>query len=46
MPIELTTPSLITLALFFLATLFGLVKYIAHQQEQREKERFGGSRSI
>lgn len=29
----------ITLALFFLGTLFGLVKYIAVQQERREKER-------
>lgn len=30
----------VTLALFFLGTLFGLVKYIANQQEQREKERY------
>jgi hypothetical protein len=30
----------VTLALFFLGTLFGLVKYIAHQQEQREKDRY------
>jgi chromosome segregation ATPase len=30
----------VTLALFFLGTLFGLVKYIAHQQEKRQDERF------
>jgi hypothetical protein len=38
--LQLTLTHLITLAVFFLGTLFGLVKYIVYQQEQREKDRY------
>lgn len=40
MTLQLTLTHLLTLALFFIGTLFGLVKYIAYQQEKRENERF------
>lgn len=40
MSLEISVGHLITVGLSFLGLLFGLVKYIAYQQEKRESERF------